>query len=157
MQNEESRFIIANHWQMVNNVITNVLSVPNHGFLIAKSSLPHRMVDAPAYLQLQSTMVDVEIRNLFNGENNLAHVALPPHTHEFVSLDGPYGHTSIESKTADFNQACIIMRRMITASSFDDALWVVQYNPATEEWRTIRKYMLQPIKDAITVSQWPFA
>ena len=157
MQNEESKAIIANYWQSVEDFIVPYLSTPNCGFLITPAHLEHRMMSAPSYLQLQTTLVDVEIRNLVNGENNLFHFALPPHHHEWVSMNGPYGSNSLETKTFDFIQSCIYMRRLILSSNPTSVLWIIKYNPETQEWATIKKFTLGAIANAISVSQWPYS
>lgn len=157
MQNEESKAIIANHWQSVENVVAKYLSMPNHGLLIAPAILRHRLLDPPSYLQLQTSLVDVEIRNLFNGENNLFHFALPPKHHEWVSLTGPNGYTSVETKAFDFVSACVYIRTMLTTSKPTQVLWAIKYDPEKQEWSTIQKFDLQSISYAITISQWPFS
>lgn len=75
---------------------------------------------------------------------------------EWVSWDGPYGHTSIETLTRSPLHAMTLARRLIMATTPHHLVWFTRYVPETRSWTVTRVFPAQHLRRAILLGQWPF-
>lgn len=75
---------------------------------------------------------------------------------EWVHIDGPYGHTSIEPATRNYLHAMNKARRIILSTTPYDLIWYVRYDPRTKSWQTLGATPPHILRQAVILGAWPY-
>ena len=90
--------------------------------------------------------------------NNLVYLALNGGTQdaEWVTIDGGYGHTSIEPSTRNYLHAMNKARRLIQSTTPYDLIWFIRYDPRTKAWQTLGATLPHILRQAVILGMWPY-
>lgn len=75
---------------------------------------------------------------------------------EWVTWQGPYGHTSIETLTRSPLHAAQMMRRLVLSAHARDLIWFTSYDSKTNAFSVTHVFPAEHLRRAILLGRWPF-
>lgn len=154
-QTFETPSILAQNRKLVDDWITNTLRRPNWGIMITARDIASRFV-GPEYLKVHHQLSDFEIRDLFNGQNNLMCLKFDNYV-EWVTIDGPSGTGAfdIQHYTSNVLESMAKARNLLIQSADDDVCWLINYDPRSNSYSTQACTLCSILKRAMVISKWP--